>query len=63
MPANRNPSEVLDHNIRRRSEPGKWIRPLHAAKQARVHLQRRLGRVKPSTVGLPIGVLLSAPFL
>eukprot|EP00975_Prorocentrum_lima_P008543 1825660-Prorocentrum_lima.AAC.1 len=63
MPANRNPSEVLDNNIRGRSEPGKWIRPLHSAKKARAHLQRCLGRVKPSTVRLPIGVLLAAPFL
>eukprot|EP00975_Prorocentrum_lima_P046357 9694421-Prorocentrum_lima.AAC.1 len=63
MPANRNPAEVLNHNIRRRCEPGKWVGPLHSAKQARAHLQRCLGRVKLNTVGPPIGVLFPAPFL
>eukprot|EP00975_Prorocentrum_lima_P047278 9886388-Prorocentrum_lima.AAC.1 len=63
MPANGDPTEVLDHNICGRGEPGKWIGSLHAAKQARAHLQRRLGRVELNAVGPPIGVLLTAPFL
>eukprot|EP00975_Prorocentrum_lima_P038960 8183816-Prorocentrum_lima.AAC.1 len=44
MPSDRNPSEVLYHNIRGRGKPGKWIGPLHSAKQAQSHLQGCLGR-------------------